>query len=102
MINLGLTITVIIPFRQATPQLLSNQPHSLIEDMDGIGIPAFIGAGFVGWSRIESKQHDWIDVTAGGALGILCGYYFTQPLEDVLISPMVKDGLYGVKITMSW
>ncbi len=66
------------------------------------GIPAFIGAGFVGWSRIESKQHDWIDVTAGGALGILCGYYFTQPLEDVLISPMVKDGLYGVKITMSW
>jgi len=66
------------------------------------GIPAFIGAGFVGWSRIESNQHDWIDVTAGAALGILCGYYFTQPLEDVLISPMVDDGLYGLKITMSW
>lgn len=66
------------------------------------GIPAFIGAGFVGWSRIESKQHDWADVTAGAALGILCGYYFTQPFERIIISPLVENGSYGLNLSMSW
>jgi len=66
------------------------------------GIPAFLASGFVGWSRIESEQHDWADVTAGAALGILCGYYFTEPFENVSISPMVGDDMYGLKVTMSW
>ena len=66
------------------------------------GIPAYMAAGFIGWSRIESKQHDWADVTAGAALGILCGYYFTQPFDRVVISPVLGDGSYGLQISMVW
>ena len=66
------------------------------------GIPAYLAAGFVGWSRMKSMQHDWADVTAGGALGILCGYYFTQPFDNVAISPIIGGGLYGLQATMPW
>ena len=66
------------------------------------GIPAYLASGFVAWSRIESEQHDWGDVTAGAALGILCGYYFTEPFENVFIAPIVGDDMYGLKVTMSW
>ena len=33
------------------------------------GLPAYAVAGFVGWSRVESKRHYWHDVLAGAALG---------------------------------
>jgi len=66
------------------------------------GIPAYMAAGFVGWSRIESNQHDWADVAAGAALGILCGYYFTQPFDGVVLSPVLGDGSYGLLISMVW
>jgi hypothetical protein len=35
----------------------------------GYGLPAYAVAGFVGWSRVESKRHYWHDVAAGAALG---------------------------------
>jgi membrane-associated phospholipid phosphatase len=35
----------------------------------GYGLPAYAVAGFVGWSRVESKRHYWHDVVAGAALG---------------------------------
>lgn len=38
--------------------------------------PAYAAAGFVGWSRVESKQHYVHDVLAGAALGILANHDF--------------------------
>ena len=35
------------------------------------GLPAYAIAGFVGWSRVESKRHYWHDVLAGAALGVV-------------------------------
>ena len=35
------------------------------------GLPAYAVAGFVGWSRVESKRHYWHDVLAGAALGVV-------------------------------
>jgi len=42
-------------------------------------IPAYIGAAFVGWSKVEgeSDKHDATDVLAGASIGILSSYYFT-------------------------
>ena len=39
-------------------------------------IPAYLGASYVGWSRIEgeSDQHDATDVIAGAAIGILSSF----------------------------
>ena len=36
------------------------------------GLPAYLAAGFVGYSRIESKQHHWWDVVASA--GLAFGY----------------------------
>lgn len=43
------------------------------------GIPAYLLAGYVGYSRIEAKKHDGVDVLAGAAIGIGMSYWFTKP-----------------------
>lgn len=66
------------------------------------GVPAYLTAGLVGWSRVEADQHDWVDVTVGAALGILCSYYFTERFEGLQIAPIIENETYGLKVTMSW
>ena len=44
------------------------------------GIPALIGASFVGYSRIASQRHYTSDVLAGALIGILTNLYFTKPV----------------------
>ncbi len=45
------------------------------------GIPAFVLAGFTGYSRIEGigRKHDFWDVLGGAVLGSLSAYFFTKP-----------------------
>lgn len=38
--------------------------------------PAYVAAGFVGWSRVYAKKHYAHDVIAGAALGILANHDF--------------------------
>lgn len=38
--------------------------------------PAYIAAGFVGWSRVEAKKHYTHDVVAGAVLGVLANHDF--------------------------
>lgn len=37
------------------------------------GIPAYIAAGFVGYSRLDDRAHRFTDVVAGAALGYIVG-----------------------------
>lgn len=46
------------------------------------GIPVYAAAGFVGWSRVYGKKHDWWDVAAGAALGVGSAYIFTKPFAE--------------------
>jgi membrane-associated phospholipid phosphatase len=62
-------------------------------------IPAYIGATFVGYSRVESDKHHIEDVLAGAAIGILSGLYFTEPYSGITISPTVNSGHYGVNFS---
>jgi len=59
-------------------------------------IPAYIGATFVGYSRVESDKHFVEDVLAGAAIGILSGLYFTESYSGITISPTANSGHYGV------
>lgn len=43
------------------------------------GIPAYLLAGYVGYSRIEANKHDGWDVLAGAAIGVGMSYLFTKP-----------------------
>lgn len=39
------------------------------------GIPAYLAASYVGWSRVANKAHWTQDVIAGAALGLTVNYY---------------------------
>ncbi len=45
------------------------------------GIPAYLGATFVAWSRVESDNHYTVDVLAGAAIGIASQPDFHQALQ---------------------
>lgn len=62
-------------------------------------IPAYIGAAFVGYTRVESDKHYVEDVLAGAAIGILSGLYFTDPYKGITISPIVGNGNYGLYVS---
>jgi membrane-associated phospholipid phosphatase len=66
------------------------------------GIPAYIGACFVGYSRVESKNHYIEDVIAGAAVGVLSSFCFTKPYKGFIITPSVGDGAYSLRITKKW
>ena len=38
------------------------------------GAPAYVAAGFVGWSRVEARKHYTHDVIAGAVIGILANH----------------------------
>jgi membrane-associated phospholipid phosphatase len=68
------------------------------------GVPAFICASYVGWSRVEgeSDKHDFADVAAGAAIGVLSSYYFTKPYKGFVITLTVSTDYLGVSITSKW
>jgi membrane-associated phospholipid phosphatase len=68
------------------------------------GTAAYVAAAYVGWSRIEgeSDKHDFTDVAAGAAIGILSGYCFTTPYHGYMVSPWVGDEMYGFGISRRW
>ena len=44
-------------------------------------IPAYLLAGYTGWTRIHATRHDGWDVLAGAAVGIGSTFFFTTPRE---------------------
>jgi membrane-associated phospholipid phosphatase len=45
------------------------------------GLPAYILAGYTGWTRVYAKKHYVWDVAAGAVIGTGCAYLFTTPFE---------------------
>jgi membrane-associated phospholipid phosphatase len=66
------------------------------------GLPAYAVATFVGYSRIESKQHYFHDVLAGAAIGIGSSYLFTTPYGTVNVAGEAGQGYYGVRLSGNW
>jgi len=68
-----------------------------------LGIPAYAAATFVGWSRIDSDDHDTTDVVAGAAISMLSTYFFTTEQKlDLEVVPTMDDNSLGVKIFGRW
>lgn len=66
------------------------------------GIPAYLGAAYVGWSRVKSDKHYTSDVIGGAAIGILSSYFFTTPYNDVTVNPVAENGFFGLHLGMKW
>ncbi|WP_435978788.1 phosphatase PAP2 family protein [Psychrobacter sp. DM4] len=63
-------------------------------------IPAYVGAGFVGYSRLKSDKHDVADVVAGAALGIASSMYLTKSYysDQLVIAPSLSSDYYGLSV----
>jgi membrane-associated phospholipid phosphatase len=66
------------------------------------GIPAYVAASFVAYSRVDSRQHYSRDVVAGALVGVLSSYVFTHPFEGATLTPCAVDGGLGLQISGSW
>ena len=65
-------------------------------------IPAYIGATFVGYSRVQADKHFIEDVVAGAAVGILSSFHFTHPYTAFELSLIENDGIYGINLTRNF
>ncbi|MFH0781751.1 MAG: phosphatase PAP2 family protein [Pseudomonadota bacterium] len=67
------------------------------------GVPAYLAASFVGWSRVESKEHYVEDVLAGAAIGIASTYIFTDSYkEKIAVTPFLGDKAAGLVLSGSF
>lgn len=65
------------------------------------GVPGYILAGFVGYSRIRAEKHYSDDVLAGASIAMLSNWLFATPLDNGLIlTPTVTQDSVGLSITM--
>ncbi len=65
-------------------------------------IPLYVGAIYTAYSRIESDNHDEIDVIAGAVIGTLSSYYFTSKYKGYEIKPIALNKGYGVILSRSF
>ena len=67
------------------------------------GIPAYLLAGFTGYSRLNAEKHDIYDVLAGAVIGIGSTYLFTTPYQqehmELTFNSVEGDFLLGFKYT---
>lgn len=62
------------------------------------GIPAYVGAGLVGLSRVQNDHHYWRDVIAGAVLATGIQYWVTDPYGDhLIINPSISQDSIGIK-----
>jgi len=66
------------------------------------GVPAYLAASAVAYSRVRANEHYWRDVLAGAALGIASSYYFTDSRERVRFSVMFGPRSAYAQIYSSW
>lgn len=62
------------------------------------GVPAYLLAGYVGWSRTYANKHDWWDVVAGAVIGAGSAYIFTRPFakkHHLSIAPVATGRDFG-------
>ena len=66
------------------------------------GVPAYLLAGYVGYSRVESKHHHTSDVVAGAAIGIAANLVFTRPREHVSVTLDAGRAHAAAFVTVVW
>ncbi len=67
------------------------------------GIPAYLAASFVGYSRVECKAHYIHDVLAGAAIGVFSTYLFTEPItKNLSVAPVVGKDSIGFGFVYKW
>jgi membrane-associated phospholipid phosphatase len=66
------------------------------------GLPAYVAASFVGFSRVQADQHYVHDVLAGAAIGIGSAYLFTRPYRGWQVQADTGNRFYGIRLSRLW
>jgi membrane-associated phospholipid phosphatase len=66
------------------------------------GLPAYVLASYVAYSRVEAKEHYTTDVLAGAAIGIGANLVFTHPREHVAVALDMGRGHAGCSLALAW
>ncbi len=68
------------------------------------GLPAYFGAAYTGWTRVDSDKHYVEDVLAGAVIGTISSFYFTEPLskKTVTVTPAASHDSFGITLTARW
>jgi len=66
------------------------------------GAPAYTAAALVAYTRIHADKHYIEDTIAGAAIGIITSRYFTTPYKNIVVTPVVSGGAYGVVVSGKW
>ena len=61
-----------------------------------VGVPAYLLASFVGWSRVNANKHDYYDVMGGAIIGIGSAYLITKPYKTKIV--LTAGKLRGIQI----
>lgn len=63
-----------------------------------IGIPAYLLASYVGYTRIKARKHDIYDVMAGATIGVVGSLLFAKPYKnkDLTLQLFKTDRFYLV------
>ena len=65
-------------------------------------IPFYIGSFYVGYSRVESRNHYVRDVLAGALIGSLCSYFTVDKFKNIKLSPITTNNGIGVGFNYKW
>jgi len=66
------------------------------------GAPAYAVACFVGYSRVESKQHHCGDVLAGALIGVASSDLFARSFGGASFELSSGGGAYGFELVFPW
>jgi len=66
------------------------------------GVPAYLAAAFVGYSRVESDNHYAHDVLAGAAIGVISSAIFTTPYRGWQVALRGGHAALGVSLNRAW
>lgn len=66
------------------------------------GVPAYLVAGFVGYSRVEAKQHHWWDVAASAGMAFGFSHFITTPFQRYNIDADVYATPKSVYLGMNY
>ena len=63
------------------------------------GLPAYAVSTYVCWTRIDAREHHFVDVLSGAAIGFASSRIFTKPYKGIYIRPVADKNLYGLMLT---
>ena len=60
--------------------------------------PAYLGAIFTGYSRLEARAHHPIDVIAGALLGTISSFYFASSYKKITFTANLENDYKGLTL----